>query len=229
MRRIKRQEEFKIPLCKSSGGNLRRSYQTSTRELLCVSRQRPKHVDCFRKKSTTHVPSDFKCASDHWCCEWVECNCMEFVAVGWCRRKWLRLYQTIRNLTSGDMVIHLWWFNREYRIEKDQAHVSPRPVWGKRERGQCDLVCVCGALLDDWGNVGYVNVLITCGECGFSSFGFKIPWYMLELKLSKNWPRENWGIEVLRASVFLNSNFQLSDIPLLINQFISLIELKTIY
>ena len=51
---------------------------------------------------------------------------------------------------------------------------------------------------------------------------------MLELKLSKNWPRENWGIEVLRASV-LNSNFQLSDIPLLINQFISLIELKTIY
>ena len=52
---------------------------------------------------------------------------------------------------------------------------------------------------------------------------------MLELKLSKNWPRENWGIEVLRASVFLNSNFQLSDIPLLINQFISLIELKTIY
>ena len=28
------------------------------------------------------------------------------------------------------------------RIEKDQGHVSPRPVWGKREEGECDLVYV---------------------------------------------------------------------------------------
>ena len=28
---------------------------------------------------------------------------MEFVAVGRCRRKKLRLYQTTRNLTSGDI------------------------------------------------------------------------------------------------------------------------------
>ena len=27
------------------------SCQTSTTELLCVNRQQPKHVDCFRKKS----------------------------------------------------------------------------------------------------------------------------------------------------------------------------------
>ena len=30
---------------------------------------------------------------------------MEFVAAGWCTRKWLKLYQNIRNLTSGDMGI----------------------------------------------------------------------------------------------------------------------------
>ena len=32
---------------------------------------------------------------------------MEFVAAGWCTRKWLRLYETIRNLTSGDLGILL--------------------------------------------------------------------------------------------------------------------------
>ena len=32
---------------------------------------------------------------------------MEFVAAGWCTRKWLRLYQTMRNLTSGDLGILL--------------------------------------------------------------------------------------------------------------------------
>ena len=32
---------------------------------------------------------------------------MEFVAAGWCTRKWLRLYQTMRNLTSDDLGILL--------------------------------------------------------------------------------------------------------------------------
>ena len=32
---------------------------------------------------------------------------MEFMAAGWCTGKWLRLYQTIRNLTSGDVGIPL--------------------------------------------------------------------------------------------------------------------------
>ena len=31
------------------------------------------------------------------------CNCMEWVAAGWCTSKGLRLDQTIRNLTSGDL------------------------------------------------------------------------------------------------------------------------------
>ena len=32
---------------------------------------------------------------------------MEFVPVGWRRSNWLRLYQTKRNLASGDVVIPL--------------------------------------------------------------------------------------------------------------------------
>ena len=32
---------------------------------------------------------------------------MEFQVVGWCTRKWWRLYQTIRDLTSGDLGIPL--------------------------------------------------------------------------------------------------------------------------
>ena len=41
---------------------------------------------------------------------------------------------------------------------------------GRGEKGLCDLVCVCGAPLNDWANGGYVDVLFTCGECGYSSF-----------------------------------------------------------
>ena len=37
----------------------------------------------------------------------MDCRCMKFVAVGWYTRKWLRLYQTIRDLTSGDLGIPL--------------------------------------------------------------------------------------------------------------------------
>ena len=32
---------------------------------------------------------------------------MKIVGKGWCTRKWLRLYQTIRNITSGDLGILL--------------------------------------------------------------------------------------------------------------------------
>ena len=40
---------------------------------------------------------------------------------------------------------------------------------GRGEKGWCDLVC--GVPLDDWANGGYLDVLFTCGECSFSSFG----------------------------------------------------------
>ena len=60
---------------------------------------------------------------------------MEYLAVGWCRRKWLRLYETIRNLTSGEIGILLVVIRWEYQIEKDHDRVSPRPLRGKREEG----------------------------------------------------------------------------------------------
>ena len=30
---------------------------------------------------------------------------MEFIAASWCTKKWLRLYQTLKNLSSGDLGI----------------------------------------------------------------------------------------------------------------------------
>ena len=53
------------------------------------------------------------------------------------------------------------------RIGKYQARVSPRPAWGRGEKGRCNVVCqerLCMIGL-------MVYVLFTCGECGFSSFG----------------------------------------------------------
>ena len=38
---------------------------------------------------------------------WVDCKCMEFIAVGWCTLKGSWFHQTIRNLTSGDLGIPL--------------------------------------------------------------------------------------------------------------------------
>ena len=66
------------------------------------------------------------------------------------------------NPTCGDPTGSNW-------IEKDQDHVPPRPVWGKRGEGAVRF-SLCGVPLDDWANGGYVDVLFTCGECSFSSF-----------------------------------------------------------
>ena len=38
---------------------------------------------------------------------WVDYKCIKFVAAGWCTRKWLKLNQFVRNLTSGDLGILL--------------------------------------------------------------------------------------------------------------------------
>ena len=59
---------------------------------------------------------------------------MELVATGWCTSKWLRLNETIRNLTSGDleialMVIHLG----ETRLKKKSCiSLSCVKEWGRR-------------------------------------------------------------------------------------------------
>ena len=54
---------------------------------------------------------------------------MEFVTAGWCQRKWLRLYQTIKNLTFSNMENPVFGdLTGSKQIEKDQVRVSSRPV-----------------------------------------------------------------------------------------------------
>ena len=82
IRKIWRQEEFKIPLCNPSGGSLlRQSCQASTTELLYGLNA----LTVSEKGSTTDLWSDSKWGSDQGCCRcgvWVKCKCMEFVAAG---------------------------------------------------------------------------------------------------------------------------------------------------
>ena len=88
---------------------------------------------------------------------------MEFVAVGRCRRKKLRLYQTTRNLTSGD--ITSGDSTGTAALKKIRLVNLLDLFEGRGEKGQCDLVC--GASLDDWADGDYADVLLmlTCGEC----------------------------------------------------------------
>ena len=73
----------------------------------------------------------------------MDCRCMEFVAVGWCTRKWLRLYQTIRDLTSGDLGIALVVTRLGVTGLKKTRVVYLLDLFeGKGEKEQCDLVCV---------------------------------------------------------------------------------------
>ena len=73
----------------------------------------------------------------------MDCRCMEFVAVGWCTRKWLRLYQTIRDLTSDDLRIVLVVTRLGVTGLKKTRVVYVLDLFeGKGEKKQCDLVCV---------------------------------------------------------------------------------------
>ena len=68
---------------------------------------------------------------------------MEFVAAGWCTRKWLRLYQIIRNLTSGDLGILLVVIRLGATVLKKTRIVYLLDLFeGRGEKEQCDLVCV---------------------------------------------------------------------------------------
>ena len=53
--------------------------------------------------------------------------------VGQCRRNWLRLYQTIKNLTDSTGSTGLKKIRLVYLLHLFE---------GKGEKGQCDLVCV---------------------------------------------------------------------------------------
>ena len=66
---------------------------------------------------------------------------MEFVETGWCTGKWLRLYQTIRNLTSGDTGIPLVVIRPEVTgLEKTRVVYLLDLSEGRRVNGPCDLV-----------------------------------------------------------------------------------------
>ena len=84
---------FRIPSNINDGAPLRKQPTASTCRVFP------------QKRSTTDLRLVSICGSD-WrnydCGVWVEYKCMEFVAAGWCTKKWLRFNQTIRNLTSGD-------------------------------------------------------------------------------------------------------------------------------
>ena len=115
-----------------------------------------------QKCSTTDLRQDSKCRSVKRCCKFgvrVDCKCMEFVAAGWCTRKWLRFHQTIRNLTSGDLGVLLLVIRLGLTGLKDQGCVSPRPPWGSRGEGAV-WFSACGAPLDDWANAGLCWSLI---------------------------------------------------------------------
>ena len=68
---------------------------------------------------------------------------MEFVAVGWCTKKWLRLYQTIRDLPSGDLGIPLVVIRLGVTGLKKTRVVYLLDLFeGRGEKGQSNLVCV---------------------------------------------------------------------------------------
>ena len=71
---------------------------------------------------------------------------MEFVAAGWCTRKWLRLNQTIRNLTSGDLGISLLVIGlgvtrlKKTRVENHLGLFAGR--WEKEQRDILRVECL---------------------------------------------------------------------------------------
>ena len=68
---------------------------------------------------------------------------MKFVATDCCIRKWWRLNQTVRNLTSGELAISFVLIQLGVtRLKKTRDFYLLDLFEGRREKGQCDLVCV---------------------------------------------------------------------------------------
>ena len=80
------------------------------------------------------------------CCKcrvWVEFRCIEFVATGWGTGKWSKIYQTITNLTSGDMGISLLVIQLGVTgLKKIRLIYLLGLFQGRGEKGQGNLVCV---------------------------------------------------------------------------------------
>ena len=68
---------------------------------------------------------------------------MEFVAAGWCTRKWLKLNQTIRNLTSGYLGISLLVIGLGVtRLKKTRVEYLLGLFAGRWEKEQRDILRV---------------------------------------------------------------------------------------
>ena len=73
----------------------------------------------------------------------MECKFMELMAASWCTRKWSRLCQTIRNITSGDMGIWIVVTRLGVTRLKNFRLVYLSDLLERRgENGQCDLGCL---------------------------------------------------------------------------------------
>ena len=73
----------------------------------------------------------------------MDCRYMEVVAAGRCIRKWLRLYQTMRNLTSDDLGIMLVVIQLRVTELKKTKVVYLLDLFERRgEKGRWDLVCL---------------------------------------------------------------------------------------
>ena len=67
---------------------------------------------------------------------------MEFAVAGCCTRNWLRFNQTIRNFTSGDLGIPLKVSRLGVTdLKKTRVVFLLHLFQGRRENGQCRLVC----------------------------------------------------------------------------------------
>ena len=68
---------------------------------------------------------------------------MEFVAAHLRTKEWLRLYETVRNLTSGDLGIPLVLIRLGVTgLKKTRVVYLSDLLEGKGQKGQFDLVCV---------------------------------------------------------------------------------------
>ena len=146
---------FRIPSSISSGAPLQKQPTALTRWLLP------------QKSPYTDSQQDSKCGSNGRCCEygvWVDCRCMEFVVAGWCARKWVRLCQALRNKK-----FYFWWFGKS-ELKKTRV-IYLLDLFEERGEKGAVWFSVCQGPLDHWANGGYIDVLLTCGECGFCSLG----------------------------------------------------------
>ena len=105
-------------------------------ELLCKKQPTALAPRLFpQKSSTTDFRPDSKFRSDWRCCE--------SVAAGLCTRKWLRLDQTMKNLTSDDLGMRLVVIQLGVTwLKKTRVVYLLHLLEGQGDNLQCDLVRV---------------------------------------------------------------------------------------